>query len=403
MDIIIRKIEEEHFEEMVQIQQSAYAGSYEGTIDERERMKKIFKELLQNEDIEAYGAYKKNMLLGCVLYYTFETNFHGNMIKTAGIGSLAVDLLHKKEKVAQHLIKHSFEISKNNNIDLYNLYPFSTGFYRNFGFGFGTPMDTYCVAPQDFKEFSNKYILEYGTKEDLEEMFNFHDSVAEYTNGMSKKTSGDKRRFNEMKKSRILLAKQQDNIIGYIVYSQESLSKINNQSQKLYVHEMIYSKRDALLAFSTFFHGQKDQIDYIELATFDSGFYHIIGNVNYVPEPKSLDIISLKVADKALGLMHYALNPESLLKYIEGKTDESICFNIINPKNIVTTPYYINKDKNAHIQISLKINEFSSWIVGASTLNELFEHGRLEIDREDLIKKLDYQFDFVKPKSYTRF
>lgn len=403
MAVIIKEIVSEDIDSMALIQQSAYAASYHGTLEEREALKVNLSKVIENDDVTALGAYKNDVMVGCVLYYVFETNLHGNMIKTAGIGSLAVDLLYKKEKIAQQLIKRSFEISEKAGIDLYSLYPFKIGFYRDFGFGYGTPINTYCIAPKDFKEFSNKHILEYGSKDNLDEVFEFYDRYAETKNGLSKKTNNDKRRLKEMKQSRILLARHQGELIGYSVFSQEGINKINNQSQKLNIREIIYSKRDALLAFSTFFNSQQDQIDYVQIHTFDSAFHHILTDINYVPEPKTMDIISIKSSDSALGLMHYALNPENLLKYVEARTTESICFNITYPRAIVKKPCFVNKGKKEPLHITLKLNDFSSWIVGASTLSELYEHGSLETDDENILKTLDHQFNFDRPNSYTSF
>ena len=91
----IKKIEN-NFYEMTRIQQMAYASSFNGTKEEIDKVKEIYRELVAQGDIMAYGAYEEH-LMGCLLHYDFKTNFHGQMIPTAGIGSLAVDLLHKKK------------------------------------------------------------------------------------------------------------------------------------------------------------------------------------------------------------------------------------------------------------------------------------------------------------------
>ena len=42
MSLVIKEIIKEHFDAMVQIEQSAYAGSFQGTKEERELLKNIF-------------------------------------------------------------------------------------------------------------------------------------------------------------------------------------------------------------------------------------------------------------------------------------------------------------------------------------------------------------------------
>ena len=205
------------------------------------------------------------------------------------------------------------------------------------------------------------------------------------------------------KKGRIILAKLNDELIGYMVYSQQGLSDTNNQAQKMIIHVMVSYPRATLLAFLSFFNGQKDQITYIEVFTFDKSFYHLINNINYASDPKTLEIISLKAADHALGLMYYAINPEGLLERIKNRTTQHICFNIIYPKTRITKPYSINETNSDKVEITLKLNEFSSWIIGATSLNELYNHGRLETNRPEALKQLDYEFNFEAPISYTRF
>ncbi len=403
MSVNIKRIVNDDFDAMCVIVQSAYSGSFQGTKEERENLKTIFLKITEEDDITPIGAYKDNELVACMLYYEFNTNFHDKMMLSAGIGSLAVDLLHKKEKIAQSLIQYAFELSKKKNIELFSLYPFSVRFYRDFGFGYGTPMYTYNIAPSDFKEYSNKHILEYAKEKDYDDIINLYNEKAKSTNGMSLKTTSGIKRIKDLGKARILVAKLDNKLIGYMIFHQEGLKSANKQTQKLVVDEMIYIKRDALLAFSTFFNGQKDQIDFIDLFTYDDYFHYILRDISFVLEPKSLEIISLKSAERSQGMMYLALNPEQLLLRIGRRLDKTIKFNIIYPKTRVIKAFYINKGINDEICITLKLNEFSSWITGAISLNELYEHGRLETESIDLLRDLDYQLNLKKPKSYTRF
>ncbi|MBI9013044.1 MAG: GNAT family N-acetyltransferase [Clostridiales bacterium] len=396
----IKIIPKEDYNKMSQIQQAAYASSFKGTKDEIKILSDIFSDFTDNGDIRAIGAYDGETMLGCVLYYDFQTNFHQEIITTAGIGSLAVDLLHKKKHVAHALINHSFELARQEGSDLYYLYPFSTKFYRNFGFGYGSPMYTYCVAPKDFVDKGDKSILSYGSESDYEKVFELHDTLAKNTQGMSMKTYGDKRRIREMKMGKLVLAKDKEELIGYLIYTQKGLSESNNQSQKMVIAEMFYSNSKALNAFGSFFNSQKDQMDYIQIATHDGQFQQLLNNTCFVPEPKTMDIISLKVADKSLGLMPYALEPQNLLNRLKVELSHQLSFTIKHPRSENKTAVVGQGDP---ISITLTINEFSSWITGVITLKELFDLGQLKSDHPELLRKIDQQMYFESPKSLTRF
>ena len=391
----IREIKND-FYEMTCIQQMAYASSFNGTKEEVDKVKEIYRELTSGGDIIALGAYEEN-LLGTVLHYDFRTNFHGEIIPTAGIGSLAVDLLHKKKRVAYELIQASIDRAINSGVDLYHLYPFNTRFYRNFGFGYGAPVYTYCIRPEDFLDEGDRTVLVYGSEDDYKAIFDFYDDFAMKHHGMSLLTTGDKRRLNKMNKGKLIIAKDQDRIIGYMVFTIEGIDKHNNQAQKLHVHEILYQEK-ALKAFGSFFKTQKDQVSYIQLTTHDDKFHHILSNTHFARKPETQDLISLKVSDKSLGLMPLVLNPQNLLDKLPSP-QKCIKFHIT----------YLNKEtvnasigKGDVIEMTLSINDFSSWVTGIITLESLNDLGRLETTCNDL-RDFDRHFYFEKPKSITRF
>lgn len=392
------KVIKDDFNEMSIIEQAAYAGTFKGIKSEVEKLNEIFYELTEHGDIEALGAYGDD-LMGCVLHYNFDTNFHGQMIKTAGIGSLAVDLLHKKKGVANALIQHSLEKAISEDKELYYLYPFNTRFYRNFGFGYGSPMYTYCIAPRDFMDRGDRSLLSYGSSEDHKDVFDFHDAYAKKHNGMSLKTYGDKRRIEMMPKGKLLIAKDQGQIIGYMIYTLSGTNEKNKQAQMLQVVEMVYTPK-ALLSFASFFHAQKDQMDYIQLATHDPYFHHIIENICFVPEPETQEIISLKAADKSIGLMPLVLQPQKLLDRLDVHLNHRLTFIISYPRKASECVVIGEGDS---IEIKLAINEFSSWITGAIGLNHLYNIGQLETDSPELLKTLDLRFGFDMPKSLIRY
>lgn len=395
----IRRIEKSDYDQFCKIEQSAYAASFKGTPDELLILDTIFKDLTDN-GIQAIGAYENDLLIGCVLYYEFETNFHQNMIKTAGIGSLAVDLLHKKKGVAKALIQYSLQLAKNAGIELYHLYPFSTKFYRNFGFGYGPPMYTYCIKPEDFMALGDKSILRYASPSDYQNLFDLHDSMASITHGMSLKSYGDKRKLERMDNGKVVLAEDNGRLIGYIVYRQSGLNPNNNQSQQLDVIEMVYENTTALKAFSSFFNSQKDQVDFIKLSTHDNSIQHITSNTCFAPEPKTLDIISLKVADKAMGLMPLVLSPQKLLDKLDFHLNYTLEFDLRYPRG---ESQKVSIGEGTKLAFKLSINDFSSWITGVISLSKLYELALLETKDRDKLKKIDQSFYFDSPKSLVRF
>ncbi len=197
----------------------------------------------------------------------------------------------------------------------------------------------------------------------------------------------------------LLIAKDDSGMIGYMFYTQAGLSEKNNQAQKLHVHEMVYN-REALLSFASFFNAQKDQIDYIEVATHDSHFHYVLEDTCYVPEPRTQEIIALKVADKALGLMPLALNPQGLLNTINKVIKYELNFEITHPKAPIKVA---TLGSGQAINIKLAINEFSSWVTGVINLETLYELGQLETESPEKLREIDQCLYLESPKSLTRF
>jgi predicted acetyltransferase len=395
----IKVIPKEDFDQFCKIEQAAYAGSFKGTKDERDKLDIIFKELTAH-GIKAIGAYEGDIMMGCMLYYEFDTNFHQQMIRTAGIGSLAVDLLHKKKRVANALIHYSFDLARENKNELYHLYPFSTEFYRNFGFGYGPPMYTYCIAPKDFIDLGDKSLLSYGSESDYDSIIKLHDDLAKKTHGMSCKSYGDRRKIEKMEVGKLVLAKENDDLIGYMIYTQSGINDNNNQSQKLVVSEMFYKNPMALHAFASFFKSQKDQVDYVQIASHDNHLQQLTRNTCFVPEPKTMDIISLKVADKAMGLMPYALAPQLLLDRLEFPKGYTLNFTITVPRGDHISA---SIGQGKAVNITIAINEFSSWVTGVISLKYLYEIGQLTTDNSEVLRVIDQWFYMDSPKSFARF
>lgn len=97
-----------------------------------------------------FGLFRSGSLLGgFCMWDHFSLNLSGTTVKAGGVGSLAVDLLHKKEKVARDIMIASLRHFRGKGIPVVTLYPFRADFYRKMGFGYGTKMNRYTLRPAD--------------------------------------------------------------------------------------------------------------------------------------------------------------------------------------------------------------------------------------------------------------
>jgi predicted acetyltransferase len=139
----IREIEEGELDEFVRISAEAYPGIKLNTNEERQRFRERIIQRLAYDDVTLWGLFEANELLGVMRLYDFTMKLHSIRTLIGGVGGVAVDLRHKKEKIAAELIRFFLHHYREKGACLTELYPFRPDFYKQMGYGFGTKMNHY--------------------------------------------------------------------------------------------------------------------------------------------------------------------------------------------------------------------------------------------------------------------
>lgn len=93
------------------------------------------------------AAEREGALAGAMRLFDYTMNVRGTDALTGGVGSVAVDLAHKRQGVARSLIRWYLDHYRERGAPFAILHPFRLDFYRKLGFGYGTPMQRYRFAP----------------------------------------------------------------------------------------------------------------------------------------------------------------------------------------------------------------------------------------------------------------
>lgn len=397
MGLEIKLLQKEDVSDYIRLQQQAYPTFYQGTDDEIKRIQPILEERLNAEDLEFYGAYEDGSLVACLLYLKFQMNFHGHMIPVHGIGSVAVSLLHKKKGLAKNLILYTLDHARKMKVPMFSLYPFRPDFYERFGFGFGTKLYEYHIKPEHF--INHGHLNHLSGHVSPEEINDFYEKSVPKVHGRKLKSTLDKK---SLKGSKIIAYKENNEIKGYFTYRQQKIEGQTFMSQKMVVEEMVYDHPRVLGAFSSFFHVQKDQVNFIELYTFEDNFYQFLNNYDYGLQPKIMPYVSHKGAEVGVGLMWQALDIPFLLELIANRCHHKINFLIQSPKGEISN-YTLNKNNHTQVNLEMNLASFSSWLMGCVSLYDLYSYQKLKTDREDLLDQLDHDFDFKKPMCLAKF
>ena len=104
----IRRIPDDDFKEYVRITLEAYPAMFPKLTDERIDgwIKRMQEQQAKKAEIQYYGYYRDEKLLGAMRIHTFNINVHGVEMASGGVGNVCVDLAHKKEHIAKEMMEY---------------------------------------------------------------------------------------------------------------------------------------------------------------------------------------------------------------------------------------------------------------------------------------------------------
>lgn len=176
----IRKLTEEDVD-LVSIMVNAYpAFRPENIAKHREN---FLRAMAEDSTIEFYGLFRDGKMLGSIRLHDFRMQLHSVRIAAGGVEMVAVDLLHKKEKVCKELIQFFLDRLRDQGVSMALLYPFRPDFYKQMGFGFGSKMHRYSTPPAQIPRRGDKNNVRFLTVADREELRAFYNRKMEQTNG----------------------------------------------------------------------------------------------------------------------------------------------------------------------------------------------------------------------------
>lgn len=169
----IRKLNEQEMRNYIDIVTNAYPGIMNPSSEAKEdTFKRLLDRQFNDESLDFMGLFRNNKLLGGMRVHYHKMNLFSKLIPVGGVGLVAVDLLHKKEKVAKELIESFMNIFLEKGVSMVLLYPFRPDFYKKMGFGYGPKMHQYRISPLSFPKGPSKSNFRFLSIEDKEKLQN---------------------------------------------------------------------------------------------------------------------------------------------------------------------------------------------------------------------------------------
>jgi len=412
----IRVLSTPEFDAFVDVLINAYPGFKVASPEEKERLKQRLLKINQEEPtVTFYGLFRGGQLQGGMALCDFEMNFLGSRVPAGGVGQVAVDLVHKKEHVANEMILYFLRHYRERGASIAMLYPFRHDFYRNMGFGYGTKVDQYRVKPAAFPKGPSKDHVRYLGEDDREALLACYNRYVDRTHGMIAKSEYELTRLFKRPRHRIVGYEKDGHLLGYMVFTFEHGD--NFIVNDLQVREFIYESREALAELLTFLHTQADQIRRVIFNTQDATLYHLLrdprnGSDRLIPS------VYHETNAQGLGLMYRVLDVPGIFRSLgERDFDGQTCRlkltieDTFLPENAGSTllgfeagRLHLLHEDPYDVELHLDVAAFSSLLVGAVGFRRLHMYGLADISDPAYVDTIDRIFAVEqKPVCTTEF
>lgn len=402
---LFKKLSEQEVVEFIRIGGMAYPFMNINTPEDLQKQADRYIKI-QNEDADAniYGAFRDDKLVGGMMLHDFNMNFDDVQIKAGGVGFVAVDLLHKKERIAKDIISYFIDHYRQGKVAVAMLYPFRPDFYKQMGFGFGTKMNQYRIKPSSLPRALHKENIHYLTEQDQDGLIDCYNNFAGKTHGMIKRTNIEITNIFASGKTTVIY-KQGENVEGYVSFFFKKVGEQSPMNNDIIVKELVYHNLEVFKQLLNFLHTQYDQINRIVINTQDEYFHYLLNDPrdesdnNFAPvyHQSNLQGVGLmyRIIDTALffgQLEGHSFNNENIklkLNIVDSFVEENSKPIIVEFKN--GKPLVVG-GMNYDAEISMDISDFSAMAMGCVEFRALFRLGLAEISDKSYAETVNNLF-----------
>jgi len=409
----VRLLADHDFKEYVRLSHEAYPAMYRPMSDEQidAWIKRMQEQQGKKAEIQYYGYYRDNRLLGAMRIHTFKINIHGVEMLSGGVGNVCVDLTHKKEHIAKEMMEYCHEYFLGKGAPILLLWPFRHDFYMKMGYGYARKYNKYMYKPEDLPRGSKEGVGFMG-EADIDGMLECFNRYAAKTHGMIYK----QRRFFErfIQRYKVVGYRAGDRIEGFIGFNFKKLDPDHPLLQNIEIEYMVYENPLALRRLLAFLQTQLDQVERVVFMTYDDDFHYLskdprdgVPHIFYINQESNV---------QGVGIMYRILDKEKFLKELtpHNFNGESvrIRFNLEDsfvPENhgpiaVHFKEGYPKIEEGFDVEVSLKIEYLSSLLMGVVDFRKLWMYGLVELSDESYLDQLDRLFHVQrKPETIEEF
>lgn len=417
MNNTIKKIPLRDLDDFISIASNAYPGLGMTSDQERKSMRQRLVMLSKDPTIAHYGAYRGRKLVGGMLTYGFNMNLFSVNTLVGGVGFVAVDLLHKKEKVCRDLILYFLDMYLRKKSSMVALYPFRPDFYRKMGFGYGTKLSLYRIRPEDLPSGGSREHLRFLAPGDGKLFKQCNDRFCKKHHGMFELKNHELLSFFKNPAAKTVVYEKGNKILGYLSFVFKKADDENLLKNYILIRKLIYENRDVLRALLAFLRTQSDQVPQIIYSTQDDMIHFLVkdprdGSDNIIP------LIAHQTNTQGVGIMYRVIDTGGIFRVLAnhqfGRQSYRLKLSIqdsflkVNSGSIILEfndgRFSTKKGGKFDVEVSLDVADFSSLLVGSVDYGSLYRYGLTEISDEKYIDTVTDTFKVrQKPICETMF
>lgn len=413
----IRPLRPDEWDGYVQISMNAYPGMRVNTSVEQDRLRNRAQRMNADSTITFYGLFEDGDLRGVMRQHDFTMELHGTQFLVGGLGAVAVDLYHKKQRVAYDLVQYFLAHYRERGAPLATLYPFRPDFYRRMGFGYGRKLNQYRIKPDDLPPDGRRENVTALTVRDRSALVACYNRFMRQNNGLMALSDFAVNSLFNSAKLRLAGYWQDGTLTGYLVFSFEPLDDANFLRNNIVVRYLVYETPEALRGLLSFLRSQADQIERIILHTQDDDFHLLLADPRNGRTPLMPSVYHEANA-QGLGIMYRLINVPrffTLLRHHNfGGQTVRLKLNLSDNFYPENAGSWLFEFKNGRVQrlpdgqhdvaLRLDVAELSSLLLGVTNLHRLLMYDLAQISHPELVDTVHRLFyTEKKPLCMTSF
>lgn len=414
----IQSIQEKDYDELARIVGNAYPAFAMHKYETHQKfIEKVDNRQKNIPNVNHFGYFEEEQLKGTFRFHDFQMNLYGETIPVGGIGLVAVDLLHKKERIAKRMLIEFMDQCKENGYSMAALYAFRPDFYQKMGFGTGPKKHEYRIKPKHLPNTGSKqHIVNVTSVEQVQLVKVCYNAYVNQQHGMMFRDQEDFKNLFAQKETQTIAYQQNGRIEGYAAFAFQK-SEENFLKNYIVIKELVFLHSEALGELMTFFHLQQDQIDRIIVHTSEEDFHFLPYDVRNGTE-HMIPSVYHESNTSGVGLMYRILDVKKFLSSLKDHpfrpSEIAIKFSVqetmIDKSNVDVVVQFqdgkvnVMEEDQSDVEVAIDISHFSSLMMGTVSFKALHRYGIIQVSDSSYIDQLYRLFSHQeKPICMTAF